>query len=91
MAANAADTDVDATNKTVTVTLASVLGGAIGQSVLVKSGSDFNTTTGVLGFIASDAAAPTYVIGFGDTEWASEVNLANSAKWTAAAATVTLQ
>ena len=91
LAADAAATDVDATNKTVTVTLASVLGGAIGQSVLVKSGSDFNSTTGVLGFIASDAAAPTYVIGFGDTEWANEANLADSTKWTAAAATVTLQ
>ena len=91
LAANAAAADVDATNKTVTVTLASPLGGAIGQAVLVKSGTDFNSSTGCLGFIAADASAPTYVIGFTDTVWASDADLADYSKWTAAAATVTLQ
>lgn len=90
LAADAAATDVDSDNNTVTVTLASRLSGAIGDAVLVKSGSDFNTTTGVNGFIASDAAAPTYVLGFTSTVWDGEANLADHEKWTAADATVAM-
>ena len=90
LAEDAVAGDVDATNETVTVTLAKRLDGALGDTVLVKSGSNFNTTTGVEGFIASDAAAPVYVIGFSAANWAGEANLATYTYWTAAAATVTV-
>lgn len=81
--------DVDATNKTVTVTLVKLLppGATIGSAVVAKSGSTFGgDANGQQGFIASDANAPTYVIGFTDALWAEDTAaVAAYANWDTAA------
>jgi hypothetical protein len=84
--------DIDATNKTVTVQLAKLLppGATIGSAVVVKSGTDFVDADGVAARIVSDANAPTYTLGFTDTVWASDADLADHTKWAAGVATVTL-
>lgn len=60
--------DFDATNKTLTVTLAALLGGTVGQAVTVTQTGASATT--VAGTLVGDASAPTYVIAFTDAEYA---------------------
>ena len=91
LAEDAVAGDVDSTNNVVTVTLASRLSGTLGSPVLCKSGSDFNSTTGVAGKLVGDANAPTYQIAFTAAQVASYPNLLTYTYWTAAAATVTQQ
>lgn len=73
LAAAAVAGDFDATNKTLTVALASLLGGSLGQAVTVtQTGASATTVSGTL---VSDASAPTYVIAFTDAEYAKlEIN-----------------
>ena len=66
LATAAAATDLDATNYTITVTLAKLLGAPIGAAVTIK-GVD---TVEAVGTLVEDAAAPTYVLGFTSTEYA---------------------
>ena len=68
LAVSAATGDFDAVNKTLTVKLAQVLGGAIGSVVTVTQTGASATT--VSGTIVGDASAPTYVLGFTDAEYA---------------------
>lgn len=78
LAAAAAAADFDADNDTLTVSLASVLGGAIGAAVTITQ-ADAST---VAGTIVGDAAAPTYVLGFSAVEYAKlvEAQLTTAAK-----------
>lgn len=89
LAEAAAEADIDATNKTVTVTLASLLpeGATVGSAVVCKSSTVFGgDANGQLGFIVSDANAPTYVIGFTDALWAEDAAAVGTyTNWTTAA------
>jgi len=63
-----AETDLDATNDTLTVRLASRLGGSIGDAVVVtQTGA---AVTEVQGTLVGDANAPVYVIAFTAAEYA---------------------
>ena len=66
LAAAAAATDLDATNNTFTVTLAELLGAAIGAAVTVKGVDNVEAA----GTLVEDASAPTYVLAFDATEYA---------------------
>jgi hypothetical protein len=63
-----AESDLDATNRTLTVRLASRLAAAIGDAVLVKQTGA--SVTEVNGTLVGDAGAPVYVIAFTATEYA---------------------
>ena len=57
---------MDATNRTITVTLAKLLGAPIGAAVTVKGVDNVEAA----GTLVEDAAAPTYVLAFNATEYA---------------------
>lgn len=64
LASNVAAGDIDATNKTVIVTLAARLAGGVGDAVtLVLTGGGAGTTA-TSAVIAEDALAPTYKLAF---------------------------
>lgn len=78
LAAGAAAADLDATNRTVTVTLSKRLPCGLGSTVNIVNASSA-TATGVL---ASDSSTPTVVIAFTVAEYDGDVDAA--ADWTTA-------
>lgn len=78
LASAAASTALDATNRTVTVTLSKRLPCGVNSLVNIVNASAATAT----GYIASDASAPTYVIGFTVAEYDGDVD--GAADWTTA-------